>query len=171
MLNEVVALQLPIMSSPGSSTVNMEGDFCGTCSKRIQVSSYTMKCSTCTTRFHIRCVGLERSDKVDKTTWYCPHCSQSILPFNSFDEDEDFFIALKDLKHNDAYRLHESKIFMPFEINDIQDAFTDLDPDYQYYTDLNYNSNTNCDYYLEDDVNDKFSSMTDIHKKNSPFFI
>ena len=30
------------------------------------------------------------------STWYCPHCIQTILPFNHFDEDEDFFGAFND---------------------------------------------------------------------------
>ena len=70
-----------------------------------------------------------------------------------------FILALREIKNNDTYRLHENKIFMPFEINDEEDAFIELDPDYQYYSDLNYISNTICDYYLADTFNEKFPAF------------
>ena len=38
-------------------------------------------------------------------------------------------------------------------------TFGDIDPDMQYYTDMNYVENMKCDYYFEDAFNKKISSI------------
>ena len=62
-----------------------------------------------------------------------------------------------------SYPYHEmsNKIFIPFEINDsIDTPLTEVDPDIQFYSSVEYTQSTKCDYYLED----KFISM--IAEKN-----
>ena len=149
----------------------MAANHCDTCHKRIQSFSYHIQCINCNYGFHIRCVGLNRSDIVSKEIWYCPKCIQSNLAFNSIDEDDMFMLALREIRINDTYLIHKNKLFMPFEINDEEDSFTELDPDYQYYSDLNYISNTICDYYLEDTFNNKFVDIPGIQDKLSFFSI
>ena len=71
------------------------------------------------------------------STWYCPHCIQTILPFNHFDEDEDFFVEVMEQRLNCSFRFHEmnSRVFVPFEINqDSNTPFSEIDPDHQFYT-------------------------------------
>ena len=44
-----------------------------------------------------------------------------------------------------------NKIFNPFEINDsIDTPLTEVDPDIQFYSSVQYIQSTKCDYYLED---------------------
>ena len=98
------------------------------------------------------------------STWYCPHCIQTILPFNHFDEDEDFFGAVMEQRLNCSYRFHEmnSRVFVPFEINqDSNTPFTKIDQDLQFYTESNYIYNMKCDYYLENTFNDFSESKTE----------
>ena len=50
-----------------------------------------------------------------------------------------------------------NKVFMPFEINEGSDApFTEIDPDFHFYTESYCIKNTQCDYYIEDTFVDKF---------------
>ena len=41
--------------------------------------------------------------------------------------------------------------------------FSVIDPDYQYYTNLNQNGNLNCDYYYEDKFRCKLRLGLSIH--------
>ena len=81
--------------------------------------------------------------------WYCPCCVKDIFAYNHIDDDDDFHCAILEGISDCAFRLQEmnSKVFTPFEINDRLDApFGDIDPDMQYYTDMNYVENIICDY-------------------------
>ena len=74
------------------------------------------------------------------STWYCPYCIQTILPFNHFDKDKDFFGAVMEQRLNCSFRFHEmnSRVFVPFEINqDSNTQFTEIGPDLQFYTESN----------------------------------
>ena len=62
-----------------------------------------------------------------------------------------------------SYPYHEmsNKIFISFEISDsIDTPLTEVDPDIQFYSSVEYIQSTKCDYYLED----KFISI--IAEKN-----
>ena len=49
-----------------------------------------------------------------------------------------------------GYNEH-NKIFQPFEINhDIDTPLNEVDPDFQFYSDVRHLFNTKCDYYIED---------------------
>ena len=44
-----------------------------------------------------------------------------------------------------------NKVFLPFEINDSVDTpFSEIDPDYHFYTNVHFTINMKCDYYFED---------------------
>ena len=78
------------------------------------------------------------------------------------DDDDDFHCAILEGISDCAFHLQEmnSKVFTPFEINDRLDTpFGDMDPDMQYYTDMNYVENMKCDYYFEDAFNKKISNI------------
>ena len=94
--------------------------------------------------------------------WYCPCCVKDILAYIHIDDDDDFHCAILEGISDCAFRLQEmnSKVFTPFEINDRLDAlFGDIEPDMQYYSDMNYVENMKPDYYFEDAFNKKISSI------------
>ena len=52
---------------------------------------------------------------------------------------------------NCKFGYNEQKIFQPFEINhDIDTPLNEVDPDFQFYSDVIHLFNTKCDYYIED---------------------
>ena len=68
-------------------------------------------------------------------------------------DDEDFNSAVLDGVLNFPFDFHEmnSKVFIPFEINDSFDtALTKMDPAIQCYSNSNFTHGAKCDYYLED---------------------
>ena len=69
-----------------------------------------------------------------------------------------------------SYRIHgiNTKIFVPFEIND-DGPFHERDPDLQFYSDNHYIQSTSCDYYLEDSFNDKFGEASNLDDSLSFF--
>ena len=75
--------------------------------------------------------GTEKNDNKDKNTqkdseiWFCTLCTKDLFPFNSFDEDIDFYEALFELRVYDEtvpldklISLVRDKVFNPFELND-----------------------------------------------------
>ena len=82
--------------------------------------------------------------------WYCPCCVKYTFSYNHI--DDDCHCAILEGVSDCAFCLQEmnSKVFTPFEINDRLDTpFGDIDPDMQYYTDMNYVQNMQCNYYIE----------------------
>ena len=74
------------------------------------------------------------------------------FPFNHFDDDEDFMQAIADnifTCNNISFKELNEKIFNPFEINECNNALPlfDIDPDMQYFNDLNQNAGVS-DYFL-----------------------
>ena len=100
-------------------------------------------------------VHLDKDDRVDEVIWFCPPCIQCILPFNHVDDNDVFIETVIEASLDCNYRIHEinTKIFVPFEIND-DSPFHERDPDLQFYSDNHYIQSTSCDYYLEDSIND-----------------
>ena len=128
------------------------GETCQICNKKVQSFSYNIECSNCLIKYHTKCINENRSE-VFCELWYCPYCVQAIFPYNHFDDDDDFYPAVIEGMLDCSFRLDEinSKAFTPFEINDsFNTPFSEIDPDYQYYTNLHQNGNLNCDYYYED---------------------
>ena len=74
--------------------------------------------------------------------WFCTQCTKKILPFNHYEEDEDFLVVI--LENSITSSLipwdeltSDDKLFIPFELNDDESSpMTDLDPDVQYYNAL-----------------------------------
>ena len=114
--------------------------------------SYNIQCSNCLETYHTKCTNIDRSE-VFCELWYCPYSAQFIFPYKHFNDDDDFYSALIEGMLDCSFGLHEinNKVFTPFEVNDSFDTpFSEIDPDYQYYTNLHENGNLNCDYYYED---------------------
>ena len=118
------------------------------CDRRVQSFSYNIQCQNCHVKHHLTCINIKRDDISDM--WYCPCCVKDILAYNHIDDDDDFHCAILEGISDCAFRLQEmnSKVFTPFEINDRLDApFGNIDPDMQYYTDMNYVENMKCDLF------------------------
>ena len=65
------------------------------------------------------------------------------------DDEEDFNSATLEGLLNFPFDFHEmnSKVFIPFEINDsIDTPLTEMDPDIQNYSNSNYTHGAKCDY-------------------------
>ena len=130
---------------------------CQVCLKRVQSFSYSIDCKKCFVKYHIKCVNINRDDVVD-SLWYCTLCVQEIFPFNHLDNDDDFYATVMEGVVECPYRLHEigNKVFLPFEINDSFDTpFSEIDPDYHFYTNVHFTVNMKCDYYFEDHFRQK----------------
>ena len=136
-------------------------DICKICDRRVQSFSYNIQCQNCHVKHHLTCINVKRDETISDM-WYCPCCVKEIFAYNHIDDDDDFHCAILEGISDCAFRLQEmnSKVFTPFEINDRLDApFGDIDPDMQYYTDMNYVENMKCDYYFEDAFNKKISTI------------
>ena len=129
--------------------------------------SYHIRCASCNCYTHINCLPrVKKTDSLytqkDSEIWFCTLCTKDLFPFNSFDEDIDFYEALFELRVYDEtvpldklISLVRDKVFNPFELNDdIKDTqFLQCDPDVQYYnSQINYSLHS-CNYYLEDQIN------------------
>ena len=102
--------------------------------------------------FHCNCVNLCRDDMHSIQHWYCQLCMESALPFGNVSDDDDYRICISELAMDHPIQLMQlnSQVLTPFEINDSVDTpLFDIDPDYQFFTDLKYATNISCDYYVE----------------------
>ena len=65
-----------------------------------------------------------------------------------------------------------NKVFMPFEINEGSDTpFSEIDPDFQFYTDNYYIKKTQCDYYIEDTFVNTFTQSGSFDRNLSIFHL
>ena len=131
---------------------------CLVCYRRIQTFCYYLSCLNCVRRYHARCVNLDRDDIHNVSMWYCPKCVQTTLPFNHYDDDDEFYSAVIEGMLDCSFRFQEinNKVLIPFEINDTQHEMpmNEIDPDIQFYSNSQYTSNTKCNYYFEDSFKD-----------------
>ena len=96
--------------------------------------------------------------KKDDRKWYCSPCNSDIFPFNSVDDDETFINTLYDAYSDIPLLFHdiENMIFNPLSLNTKLDSqMYDIDPDIQFYNDINNPSRHISQYYLEDAFNHK----------------
>ena len=143
-------------------------DICNVCNRKVQSFSYYIQCKNCLTKHHKACIILKR-DELVSDMWYCPCCVQDIFVYNQLDDD-DFYCAISEGISECGFRLHEiiKKVFIPFEINDSPNTpLFEIDPDIQYYMDMNYTENIRCNYYFEDVFNEK---MKEVDKSSLSMF-
>ena len=137
--------------------------------KRLLSHAYKLTCSLCQQTCHLKCLPrVSRNDSIyqDKacSIWYCPPCSQSIFPFNHYDEDDLFYDALNELRTvRPTVPLevinNQHTVFNPFDINEDADLqIHDIDPDLNFYN-SHQNTILQCDYYIEDSFNQKVSNL------------
>ena len=83
---------------------------------------------------------------------------------------DDSYCAISDGISECGLRLHEinKKVFIPFQINDSPSTpLFEIDPDMQYYLDMNYTENIRCNYHFEDVFDEK---MKEVDKNSLSMF-
>ena len=131
--------------------INMANIKCNVCHVKIMTHSKILRCSLCHNVYHIKCITLNKKEQQEYThmanEWTCPHCYRDIFPFNNIEDDEEFV-----RNACPTIPLMNDKIFTPFELNENNNNLTihDVDPDINYYHDINYLLTYKCHYYHED---------------------
>ena len=92
-------------------------------------------------------------------------CIQHILPFNHYDDDEEYLEVVYDLLTKNPpppfdVLQAQNRLFTPFELNEDMDLpLNDIDPDVQYYNSQCNMMLNSCDYYVEKTLNQKLSDL------------
>ena len=106
----------------------------------------------CTMLTHIEFIGLSPTQIRD---WSCRICNETLFAFNSIDDDDDLFQrCLLDMNlDNINLSIVRSRnlILNPFDLNEDSDdiPLTDLDPDLQFYNNMQHILYNNSDYFDE----------------------
>ena len=149
-------------------------NLCKICFKKVQSFSHYLQCVNCRWKCHTKCMGMNVDDVTYPDLWYCPSCMQDICVYNHYDDDGSFYTAVIEGMLDCSYHYHEmnNKVFIPFEINEGSDThFSEIDPDFQFYTDSNYISNVKCNYFIEDTFVDKFTRPGSLDRNLSMFHL
>ena len=134
--------------------------YCNRCSQRILVHSKSLICCNCLGDYHVACIPIDKSDylymKDPDRKWFCFPCNREIFPCNNFDEDEMFVNVLYDLYAEIPllYKDIDKMIFNPLSLNTKTELpLYDIDPDIQFYNEINHPSKNISKYFLEDSFN------------------
>ena len=88
---------------------------------------------------------------------YCRNCLSHIFPFNHMKDNDIFITEINnmDIEAKPIESLSES-LFYPLELNndDIYSPLCDVDPDANYFNELNIHISQNCNYYYEHSFHD-----------------
>ena len=92
---------------------------------------------------------------------YCSSCLYEIFPFNSVDNDTEFISIASGSCCTTSLTCLSDKIFMPFELNDLENQFCtfneDIDPDIQFFNTFNQYV-TKCNYLIESSFTEQLKS-------------
>jgi hypothetical protein len=134
---------------------------CNACLRRLLSHSADISCSLCNSDYHFKCIIPDEGTLT--TPWYCPSCSDNLFPYNHIQENDEFNSVLAEnwcnfvkFPFTDLSQLQ----FNVLEWNNDQSLvpLVEIDPDLQYYNDINtFNSLNQCDYYLDDSFRNKFT--------------
>ena len=144
---------------------------CSLCQRRILSHAYRIQCCVCYGVYHSKCITLcpteQQHLKDNARTWYCMCCNETVLPYNHIDDQSEFLAAVTNV---DVRMLCISdKIFQPFELNDseIDSQLYDIDPDVNYFNEINFHTTNRCKYYLEDTFCSEISLNENVDSGNS----
>ena len=123
-------LTCTFLEKPHSGPVNRlekqmdNGNLCGHCSKRVQKFCFKIKFINCLKLYHHQCVNLSRDDIEQIQDWYCQKFIQTLLSFNSFDDDNDFQCCILAFCVDHPIRFHtlNNQVLVQFELNDVTDT-------------------------------------------------
>ena len=141
-------------------------DNCPICSKLILAHSWQIECKICYSSYHMKCLSLCTDDyehmRANTATWYCSSCIIQIFPLNTIEEDDILICELNGIDI-DEYTIDSlsSRLFNPFQLND-KDYYTPLsqiDPDVNFFNNVNSHLGLSCNYYLENSFYDLVKSQ------------
>ena len=143
---------------------------CNICDKRVLSHSHHLQCVLCQCLIHVKCLPfVSKNDDIyvkrKENKWFCTLCMKHILPFNHYEEEKDFTVAILENKSTDPViplddLLSQNKLFIPFELNDDDSSpVLDIDPDLQYYNTVSNMNMLSCNYHVENTFNNKISDL------------
>jgi len=143
---------------------------CNICIKKVLSHALHLKCTNCDQLVHLKCLPfVTKFDSLytdrEKNAWYCKNCIQSILPFNHYDDNNDYIAALSEQWNANTSLpfdlLHaQNKLFLPFDLNENDKIpLHDIDPDIQYYQTSCNSALSSCNYNIEDTFNENISRL------------
>lgn len=133
---------------------------CPVCNRKVSEDMYKIKCCLCSDTFHKKCTMLNEQEfnemtSPQKQVWSCRICNETLFAFNQIDDDFTFQRCLFDLNllSRNLDITHVQNLIMdPFDLNEDYDniPLSDLDPDLQFYNDIQHTLyNNNSDYFDE----------------------
>jgi hypothetical protein len=144
-------MQLPAMAN----TPNR----CNICWQPTRPFNKTLKCSTCQTLIHIKCLPYYQTDdieyaKLPENQWSCTLCLKILFPF--FESDNTLLQTNNSVEtiYHDIDQLNN----LPNDIMGMQwdeegDIMEDIDPDTNYYNSDDSTNPNNCLYYHPNGLN------------------
>ena len=129
------------------------------CSKRVLPHAKQVKCCSCHLIYHMKCLTLQTEDllyiRCNSLTWFCKTCITELFPFNHIEHDDVFVSEVNNI--GSCTRSIESLsdlLFNPFELNsdDHYSPLIDIDPDVNYYNEIDSHIALNCNYYFEESI-------------------
>ena len=150
-------------------SLTLEMDNCPICSRSVLPHAKKVKCAVCYCYYHIKCISLNHEDQnyieLNSFSWYCCNCLSKIFPFNHIEGDDIFISEINnmDIDTKTIESLSEN-LFYPLELNndDIYSPLCDVDPDANYFNELNAHISQNCNYCHEH----SFSTIIQTRFKN-----
>ena len=133
---------------------------CLLCEKKILRHARQVQCTHCKNIFHLKCLALSPDSMnaiLEETSWICLVCLGCIFPFNQVDDDSEFIEVLDDFfpSNNNTLLFLSDNIFQPFLFDDSISPLDNIDPDVNFYNDLDLGE---CKYYLENTFEDEIST-------------
>ena len=153
---------------------------CNLCNKKVLTKACYINCDVCHANVHIKCLNQvtkknELYAKKDENNWICTCCSSILFPFNHYDDDLDFLMAVSgssDKYMHLPFNLLKSQniIFQPLDLNEDDgiSPLDNIDPDLQYYINQMKSKTKNCDYHFESSFN---KLLKKVKIDNEPFSI
>ena len=101
--------------------------------------------------------------KDNANIWYCSLCISKIFPLNNIAEDDIFLCELNgiDIDEHTIESLSD-RLFNPFQLNDkdYYSPLSQIDPDVNFYNNINTHLGLNCNYYMENSFYDLIKART-----------
>ena len=153
-------------------------DVCPFCCESMKPSDHGLKCDCSLHYVHRNSTNMNQVKYTNRLSspscWSCIACNELHFPFNHILDDTTFISALpvNDIDFTN-FNLLSSLVFVPFEFNDepMYMPGNESNPDINFFNQLSYNCNVNCNYYLEDGFNQSISDMNIVKQDFFLFFL
>ena len=108
---------------------------------------------------HMKCLTLQTEDlwyiQNNLLTGFCKTCITELFPFNHIEHAEVFVSEVNNIgSYTRSIESLFDFLFNPFELNsdDHYSPLMDIDPDMNYYNEIDYHIALNSNYYLEESI-------------------